>query len=55
VRTLGIATQAVHLVGTTPGGSVWVQQRAFDKAVDPGLWDTLMAPDVLARDGAGDA
>ena len=42
VRPLGIATHAVHLVGRGAGGRVWVQQRALDKATDPGLWDTLM-------------
>ncbi|HZT55889.1 MAG TPA: NUDIX domain-containing protein, partial [Burkholderiaceae bacterium] len=42
VRPLGIATRAVHLVGLGGEGGVWVQQRAFDKATDPGLWDTLM-------------
>ena len=42
VRPLGVATQAVHLVGYTAEGAVWVQQRAFDKATDPGQWDTLM-------------
>ncbi|MEO6408330.1 MAG: NUDIX domain-containing protein [Burkholderiaceae bacterium] len=42
VRPLGLATHAVHLVGETADGRVWVQQRALDKAVDPGLWDTLM-------------
>ena len=42
VRPLGIATHAVHLVGHTNDGRVWIQQRALDKAVDPGLWDTLM-------------
>ncbi|MES3015007.1 MAG: NUDIX domain-containing protein [Pseudomonadota bacterium] len=42
VRPLGIATRALHLVGLAPTGGVWVQQRAFDKATDPGLWDTLM-------------
>ncbi|MEP7099607.1 MAG: NUDIX domain-containing protein [Burkholderiales bacterium] len=42
VRPLGIATRAVHLVGLTRDGKVWVQQRAFDKATDPGQWDTLM-------------
>ncbi len=41
-RPLGITTHAVHLVGRDPAGSVWVQQRALDKATDPGLWDTLM-------------
>lgn len=41
VRPLGITTVAVHLVGYTGDGRVWVQQRAFDKATDPGQWDTL--------------
>lgn len=41
-RVLGIATEAVHLVGLAPDGRVWLQQRAFDKANDPGRWDTLM-------------
>jgi len=48
VRVLGITTRAVHLVGFTPDGRVWVQQRAFDKAVDPGRWDTLMGGQVSA-------
>ena len=42
VRPLGIATKAVHLIGWSEFGGMWVQQRAFDKATDPGLWDTLM-------------
>lgn len=42
VRPLGITTHAVHLVGWAEQGGVWVQQRAFDKATDPGQWDTLM-------------
>jgi 8-oxo-dGTP pyrophosphatase MutT (NUDIX family) len=42
VRPLGITTHAVHLVGHHPDGRFWVQQRAFDKATDPGLWDTLV-------------
>lgn len=42
VRPLGITTHAVHLVVRTPVGEVWVQQRALDKATDPGLWDTTM-------------
>jgi 8-oxo-dGTP pyrophosphatase MutT (NUDIX family) len=50
VRALGIATQAVHLVGQTPDGRFWVQQRALDKANDPGLWDTLMGGMVSAQD-----
>jgi 8-oxo-dGTP pyrophosphatase MutT (NUDIX family) len=48
VRPLGIATQAVHLVATDVRGQVWVQQRAFDKATDPGLWDTTMGGLVSA-------
>jgi 8-oxo-dGTP pyrophosphatase MutT (NUDIX family) len=48
VRPLGIKTWAVHLVGIAAGGRVWVQQRAFDKATDPGRWDTLMGGQVAA-------
>lgn len=48
VRPLGITTQAVHLVGHAAGGRMWVQQRAFDKATDPGLWDTLAGGLVAA-------
>jgi len=48
VRVLGITTRAVHLVGFAPDGRVWVQLRAFDKAVDPGCWDTLMGGQVSA-------
>jgi 8-oxo-dGTP pyrophosphatase MutT (NUDIX family) len=50
VRPLGITTFAVHLVGFTPQGLQWVQQRALDKATDPGLWDTLMG----GQRGAGE-
>jgi 8-oxo-dGTP pyrophosphatase MutT (NUDIX family) len=50
VRVLGIATRAVHLVGFDARGHVWLQQRAFDKANDPGLWDTLMGGMVAAGD-----
>lgn len=50
VRPLGITTQAVHLVGRAPDGRLWVQQRALDKANDPGLWDTLMGGMVAAAD-----
>lgn len=50
VRVLGVATAAVHLTGTTSDGRTWVQQRADDKATDPGLWDTLMGGQI----GAGE-
>jgi 8-oxo-dGTP pyrophosphatase MutT (NUDIX family) len=50
VRPLGIATQAVHLVGQAADGRIWVQQRALNKANDPGLWDTLMGGMVSAAD-----
>ncbi len=49
VRVLGLTTYAVHLVGyAADGRRVWVQQRAFDKATDPGKWDTLMGGQVAA-------
>jgi 8-oxo-dGTP pyrophosphatase MutT (NUDIX family) len=48
VRALGITTQAVHLLGFTTDGRQWVQQRALDKATDPGLWDTLVGGMVPA-------
>jgi 8-oxo-dGTP pyrophosphatase MutT (NUDIX family) len=48
VRVLGLATFAVHLSGRGATGAVWVQQRAFDKATDPGRWDTLMGGQMAA-------
>jgi 8-oxo-dGTP pyrophosphatase MutT (NUDIX family) len=42
VRVLGLKTFAVHLAGRSLDAGFWVQQRAFDKATDPGQWDTLM-------------
>ena len=50
VRPLGIATRAVHLVGQASDGRFWVQQRAWDKPNDPGLWDTLMGGMVSGAD-----
>ncbi|MEX8192003.1 NUDIX hydrolase [Comamonas guangdongensis] len=50
VRPLGIATRAVHLVGTAANGCVWAQQRADDKATNPGMWDTLMGGMISAAD-----
>ena len=50
VRPLGIRTLAVHLVGETPDGRFWVQQRALNKAEDPGKWDTLMGGMVSGAD-----
>ena len=48
VRPLGIATHAVHLVVRDERGQAWVQQRAFDKATDPGRWDTTVGGLVAA-------
>jgi len=50
VRVLGLATEAVHLVGCTRDGAMWVQQRARTKANHPGMWDTLMGGMVSAAD-----
>jgi 8-oxo-dGTP pyrophosphatase MutT (NUDIX family) len=47
-RPLGLATCAVHLVVHDGGGRVSVQQRAFDKATDPGRWDTTVGGLVAA-------
>ena len=55
VRVLGLATQAVHLVGFDRLGRMWVQQRSLDKANDPGLWDTLMGGMVSAADSLQEA
>lgn len=55
VRPLGIRTLAVHLVGRAPDGRFWVQQRAFDKPNDLGLWDTLMGGMVACSDSAESA
>lgn len=52
VRPLGLATHAVHLVGATPDGRWWVQQRALDKSTDPGMWDTLMGGLMAAGESA---
>lgn len=49
VRVLGIATTSVQLHARAGDGSGWwLQQRALDKATDPGLWDTLMGGMVAA-------
>lgn len=48
VRPLGIATHAVHLIGRRADGALWLQQRALDKATDPGRWDTLMGGLIAA-------
>ncbi|MFZ2651576.1 MAG: NUDIX domain-containing protein [Burkholderiaceae bacterium] len=50
-RALGITTFAVHLVASRSDAGVWVQQRAQNKATDPGLWDTTMGGQV----GAGES
>lgn len=50
VRPLGITTFAVHLVGMSPDGRHWVQQRSMTKANDPGQWDTLMGGMIPACD-----
>ena len=55
VRPLGIATHAVHLTAVDDAGQVWLQQRAFDKPTDPGLWDTLVGGMVPASDSVEQA
>jgi 8-oxo-dGTP pyrophosphatase MutT (NUDIX family) len=55
VRALGITTHGVHLHGYTRNQGVWVQQRALNKATDPGRWDTLMGGMVPASDSLAEA
>ena len=55
VRPLGITSFAVHLVGRSPDGRHWVQQRSLTKPNDPGLWDTLMGGMVPATDSVAQA
>ena len=55
VRPLGIATRAVHLLAWAPDGAAWVQQRAHDKATDPGAWDTLVGGLVAAGERDAEA
>jgi 8-oxo-dGTP pyrophosphatase MutT (NUDIX family) len=50
VRAFGISTQGVHLHGVGSDHQVWIQQRALDKQMDPGRWDTLMGGMVSAAD-----
>ncbi len=54
MRPLGFITQAVHLVGRHPDGRFWVQQRAHDKATDPGLWDTLVGGLMAAEESVAE-
>jgi ADP-ribose pyrophosphatase YjhB (NUDIX family) len=51
VRVLGIFTHAVHLVGESLDGRVWLQKRALTKATDPGLWDSLAGGLLSISDG----
>jgi 8-oxo-dGTP pyrophosphatase MutT (NUDIX family) len=50
VRPLGVRTVAVHLMGYDAQGNLWLQQRAHDKATDPGKWDTLVGGLVSAQE-----
>lgn len=49
-RVLGIPTLAVHLIGWSVDGGLWLQQRAASKAEDPNLWDTLVGGMVSATE-----
>lgn len=55
VRVLGLATLAVHLLGVAPDGRLWLQQRAANKSMYPGRWDTLMGGMVSAQDSVDTA
>jgi 8-oxo-dGTP pyrophosphatase MutT (NUDIX family) len=55
VRPLGVRTRAVHLMAYAPDGRIWLQQRAFDKANDPGQWDTLVGGMVAGLEPLAEA
>jgi 8-oxo-dGTP pyrophosphatase MutT (NUDIX family) len=42
MRPLGLLTKAVHLNAWAPDGRIWIARRAMTKAIDPGMWDTLV-------------
>lgn len=52
-RYMGVKTHSVHLVGWQ-GGVCWVQERASNKAEDPGLLDTLVGGTVALEDSLSD-
>ena len=52
VRPHGIASQAVHRIVCDERHRVWVRQRAFDKATNPGRWDTTVGGLVAAGESA---
>ncbi|HUN91287.1 MAG TPA: DUF4743 domain-containing protein [Burkholderiaceae bacterium] len=54
-RTLAIGTCAVHLHATSADGRIWVAQRSSHKAIDPGMWDTLVGGMVPAGESELDA
>ena len=54
-RVLGIPTLAVHLIGWSLDGGLWLQQRAASKAEDPNLWDTLVGGMVSSEERPRDA
>lgn len=48
-RALGLTTFAVHLNAWSNGG-LWLARRAAHKAIDPGLWDSLVGGMVTANE-----
>ena len=55
-RNLGLATWAVQLHARDPDqGGWWLQQRALDKATDPGRWDTVTGGLVAAGESVAQA
>lgn len=55
VRPLGMLTRAVHLNAWTPDGRLWVALRSSSKAIDPGLWDTLVGGLAVAGETLDDS
>lgn len=57
-RWFGVRTFAVHVNGYVPDGSerrLWFARRSATKAIDPGMFDTLVGGGIAERDSVADS
>ncbi|WP_028357355.1 NUDIX hydrolase [Brackiella oedipodis] len=50
LRPLGMLTRSIHLNAWHTDGRIYLAKRATSKAIDPGLWDTLVGGILNAED-----